>query len=542
MNIFLENSNNTNESYFIKIPEQSKNYLDKHYVFFPNIDQSNYWHTFGISDRPLINWIIETFITADKVFLDIGAHVGTYTWLAGKKAKYVHSFECNKKMFCYLAANVVLNNLENNVSLHQYRLGDKNETTGLNIRTLDSFEITNIGFIRIDVNGKEVLMGSLETLKNSNYPTILFKSCNEPKNLRDDLFSYIYSIGYKIINIINYSDMFLAEYINKKYVEYFDKENKTNFIENITNSRKFDGYNYSFNKSLCIKDSIEYYCERIMINNQSGLLRSSCKKEYDVCGLDINAEDPRLILFNGIIYIIFNIKRTDVAYGRKMCISEFEIFNPIELKIRNNYVNTIEKNWSPFVKNNNLYFVYNYDPLVILKYDNDGLCDLEYSQCSFPLDTSVKCLRGGSNLIPYNDNLYITLCHSHTNINNKYYYLGFLVILNTDKFKIEYISKPLMFESKETLYEKLKNTNIIFDERDDLNVFIQYPISINCSSLEENTYIITVNIRDRFSLKYKLNTNIKYETDKDYPINYWDNLVKDYSMNLIKNCSKYQVL
>jgi hypothetical protein len=79
-----------------------------------------------------------------------------------------------------------LNNLENNVSLHQYRLGDKNTSLDkINIRTLDSFEITNIGFIRIDVNGKEVLMGSLETLKNSNYPTILFKSCNEPKNLRD---------------------------------------------------------------------------------------------------------------------------------------------------------------------------------------------------------------------------------------------------------------------------------------------------------------------------------------------------------------------
>jgi hypothetical protein len=33
----------------------------------------------------------------------------------------------------------------------------------------------------------KVLMGSLETLKNSNYPTILFKYCNESKNLRDEL-------------------------------------------------------------------------------------------------------------------------------------------------------------------------------------------------------------------------------------------------------------------------------------------------------------------------------------------------------------------
>ena len=569
MNIFLEKSNNTNESYFIKIPNQSPNYYDRQYLSFPESHQAGIWYNTGVPERSLINWIIETFITNDTIFVDIGAHVGSYTWLVGKKAKHVHSFECNPQIFCYLATNVLLNNLENKVNLYQYGLGDieqkldyyirsddgggngckilrdsdKNLTKiKINIRTLDSFELSNIGFIKIDVEGleKEVIMGALQTLKNSNYPNILFESWKEPQNLRNELFNYIYSIGYKIISINDYPEMFLAEYNNKRYFEHFDRNNQTLFIENITKSYEFDGYQYSFNKSLCIKDSVEYYCERLHLNSRNCLLRTTKDKQYDICGLDIDAEDPRLILFNNKIYIIFN-KHNEEAYGRKICISEYENFNPIELKIRNFTLGDTEKNWSPFVKDNNLYFVYNYDPLIILKYDNnsnDGTCDIVYQQIPLPIDTSTKYLRGGSNLIKYKDDLYISLCHSRLIINNKYYYLGFICLLDTNKWKIVYMSKPLMFKSKENLYNKLKDTDIIFDEHENLNVYIQYPISINYSD-DENSYIITINVRDRFSLKYKLNTNIKFESDKEFTVNYWDNLIKDLSYNLIKNCSKF---
>lgn len=79
--------------------------------------------------------------------------------------------------------------------------------------------MTNIGFIKLDVEGheKEVLEGSVETIKRNNYPKILFESWDEhyEKNnypsikLRKELFDFIKSLGYNIIKVG--ADMYLAE-------------------------------------------------------------------------------------------------------------------------------------------------------------------------------------------------------------------------------------------------------------------------------------------------------------------------------------------
>jgi len=76
---------------------------------------------------------------------------------------------------------------------------------------LDSFNIDNIGFIKMDVEENElfVLQGGLKTIRNSNYPKLLFESNFDNKAL----FDYIREIGYKdIITISGCSNMFLATY------------------------------------------------------------------------------------------------------------------------------------------------------------------------------------------------------------------------------------------------------------------------------------------------------------------------------------------
>ena len=81
------------------------------------------------------------------------------------------------------------------------------------MRTLDSFHIDNISCIKIDVEGyeKQVLEGSLETLKRSHYPPILFESWNGDKdNLGSELFTFIKSLRYNIQKIANAQDMYLA--------------------------------------------------------------------------------------------------------------------------------------------------------------------------------------------------------------------------------------------------------------------------------------------------------------------------------------------
>jgi FkbM family methyltransferase len=85
------------------------------------------------------------------------------------------------------------------------------QTEEIEIRTLDSFNIDNISFIKIDVENNElqVLMSSEDTLKRSNYPKILFE-INE-NNIQ--LINFLEKINYNIIPVNGCANMFLA--VNK---------------------------------------------------------------------------------------------------------------------------------------------------------------------------------------------------------------------------------------------------------------------------------------------------------------------------------------
>jgi hypothetical protein len=79
----------------------------------------------------------------------------------------------------------------------------------INVLTLDSYKIDNIAFIKMDVEENElyVLQGGIETIRSSNYPTLLFESNFDNKAL----FDYIREIGYSdIITISGCNNMYLA--------------------------------------------------------------------------------------------------------------------------------------------------------------------------------------------------------------------------------------------------------------------------------------------------------------------------------------------
>ena len=83
-------------------------------------------------------------------------------------------------------------------------LGNNQDQYEVEVKSLDSYKLMNIGFIKIDVEGYElaVLKGALQTIQNSQYPPILFESwpANNPENtlLKDNLFNYLFTLGYKI--------------------------------------------------------------------------------------------------------------------------------------------------------------------------------------------------------------------------------------------------------------------------------------------------------------------------------------------------------
>jgi len=182
----------------------------------------------------LIEWS-KQFCNSEKCFLDVGAHTGTYSINLADYCKHVYSFEPQKMTYYSLCGSIALSNLKN-VTCLNYGLGSPEqtgtrdlmivsndgggstllnvnnmsvlETEKIEIKTLDSINLTNIGFIKMDVEDNElnVLHGSLQTLKNSNYPPILFESNSSNK----DLFTFLSKISYNIISINGVPNMFLA--------------------------------------------------------------------------------------------------------------------------------------------------------------------------------------------------------------------------------------------------------------------------------------------------------------------------------------------
>lgn len=218
---------------------------DKKKMFIPEARVAKDYFNTGFYERHILNWACENFVKGDKNVIDIGAHIGWYTIDFAKLANRVYSFECSPKSFNYLCANIALNQCDYKVDKYNIALGneegmtdyyirDPNDGGGngiskfdwdkdtksikVPVRTLDSYQLSNINFIKIDVEGheKKVLEGSIETIKNNNYPKILFESWDTNQNtetttlLRKELFEYIISIGYtKIVQLTH--DMFLAE-------------------------------------------------------------------------------------------------------------------------------------------------------------------------------------------------------------------------------------------------------------------------------------------------------------------------------------------
>ena len=220
----------------------------KDHYFFAEARVAKDYVRGGLYEKSIINWAIDNFVKEDKAVIDIGAHMGHYTMNMAHKAKRVYAFECSPKSFNYLCANIALQNLHYKVDKFNVALSNKEgkvkyyirdpldggangiakystdetdniESIEVEAKTLDSFGLKNIGFIKIDVEGheKEVLEGALNTLKENGYPPFIFESWGPDREityklpkLREELFSYIGSLGYKVYPINGWPEEFLA--------------------------------------------------------------------------------------------------------------------------------------------------------------------------------------------------------------------------------------------------------------------------------------------------------------------------------------------
>jgi FkbM family methyltransferase len=198
----------------------------------------------GLFESWLIEWS-KQLCDKTKIFLDVGAHTGTYALSLAGECERVMAFEPQKHTYYALCGSVALSGLAN-VECVQVALGSPEQAAEgaqalqvcsldgggsslclaenmrerkfreelVQVRTLDSYLLENIGFVKLDVEGNElnVLRGAKETLIRSGRPKILFES-NE--GVDEELFEYIKSdwgLGYRaIVQIRGVGNMFLAE-------------------------------------------------------------------------------------------------------------------------------------------------------------------------------------------------------------------------------------------------------------------------------------------------------------------------------------------
>lgn len=181
-----------------------------------------------------IIWWSSQFLNNESTFVDVGGFIGSYSVILANNCKQVHAFEpCNQNFDC-LNISLCLNNAFN-VTSHNVALGSKEDFGTLfhtetvstlrtevkdtsvsselvQIKTLDSYNLKNVDFMKINVEGYEleVLKGASLTLLDNNFPPFLFKCNDTYKDEKTLLFNFIKGLGYNIHTVTGGTNIFLA--------------------------------------------------------------------------------------------------------------------------------------------------------------------------------------------------------------------------------------------------------------------------------------------------------------------------------------------
>lgn len=185
----------------------------------------------GLKFHALIEWCGQ-YLSDTTDFIDIGAHMGSYALILSSTCRTVHAFEPGSAARAWLHTAIEDNTIPN-VKVYDNALSFHDELVDLyhfspdglqsslckamgvtsveevETRTLDSFHFTNVGFIKISVNGSEldVLKGAKSTLETNQYPQVFVHSTPAK---RDAVHAWFKELGYKVHPVTGGDDFYLA--------------------------------------------------------------------------------------------------------------------------------------------------------------------------------------------------------------------------------------------------------------------------------------------------------------------------------------------
>ena len=165
-------------------------------------------------------WLIPSFCDRRHIAVDVGANAGEFSYFMAKYARGVVAFEPNPELwpglrqlvghrlkiegvalstapgtasFRYVEDNTGVATIEASNKLGMIDDAGKIKTRTVPVQTLNSYELQDVSFIKIDVEGHEeaVIDGAIETLRRCR-PALLIKSENRhnpgaPRRLADRL-------------------------------------------------------------------------------------------------------------------------------------------------------------------------------------------------------------------------------------------------------------------------------------------------------------------------------------------------------------------
>ena len=156
----------------------------------------------------------------NKNFIETGSFFGLFSLFLSSFSKTVYSFEPDRLLFNQLAGNIYINNIDNilpfnyglsevegKTTMTRYITDQKEDSVNKEpvfLQTLDSFQIKNLGLIKLNGNELNTIYGGLKTIHDNNFPLIIINNKEELNKEELKLYQILINLGYSFTKSNNF--------------------------------------------------------------------------------------------------------------------------------------------------------------------------------------------------------------------------------------------------------------------------------------------------------------------------------------------------